>query len=42
MEWVNVYLADAHKRLKENISGDLDWTISDTCEPFFNYALGFV
>jgi hypothetical protein len=32
MEWVNVYLVDAHKRLKDSISGDLDWTISDTCK----------
>ncbi|KAF2128041.1 phosphoglycerate mutase-like protein [Dothidotthia symphoricarpi CBS 119687] len=30
MEWVEIYLADAHKRFRANITGDLDWTLSDT------------
>ncbi|RMZ67306.1 3-phytase A precursor [Pyrenophora seminiperda CCB06] len=30
MEWVGVYLHDAHQRFRSNITGDLDWTISDT------------
>ncbi|KAF2268328.1 3-phytase A precursor [Lojkania enalia] len=29
-KWINIYLVDAHSRIKSNISGDLDWTISDT------------
>ena len=32
MEWVGVYLHDAHQRIRDNISGDLDWTLSDTCK----------
>lgn len=32
MEWVNIYLADAHKRFKADITGDLDWTLNDTCK----------
>jgi hypothetical protein len=32
MEWVGVYLHDAHERIRSNITGDLDWTLSDTCE----------
>lgn len=31
MEWVGVYLHDAHQRFRDNITGDLDWTLSDTC-----------
>lgn len=31
MKWVGVYLRDAHQRFIDNISGDLDWTLSDTC-----------
>jgi hypothetical protein len=32
MEWVGVYLHDAHQRFRSNLTGDLDWTLSDTCE----------
>lgn len=32
MEWVGVYLHDAHERIRSNITGDLDWTLSDTCK----------
>jgi hypothetical protein len=31
MEWIGVYLQDAHTRIRDNITGDLDWTLSDTC-----------
>lgn len=31
MDWVGVYLHDAHQRFRDNISGDLDWTLNDTC-----------
>jgi len=34
MEWVGVYLRDAHQRFTNNISGDLEWTLSDTCNDF--------
>ncbi|KAH7390881.1 3-phytase A precursor [Phaeosphaeria sp. MPI-PUGE-AT-0046c] len=30
MEWVGVYLHDAHERIRSNITGHLDWTLSDT------------
>ncbi|KAF7671096.1 3-phytase a precursor [Alternaria burnsii] len=30
MEWIGVYLHDAHQRFRSNLTGDLDWTISDT------------
>ncbi|KAI1570076.1 His-Phos-2 domain containing protein [Pyrenophora tritici-repentis] len=30
MEWVGVYLHDAHQRFRSNLTGDLDWTINDT------------
>ncbi|EMD59798.1 hypothetical protein COCSADRAFT_175637 [Bipolaris sorokiniana ND90Pr] len=30
MDWVGVYLHDAHQRFRSNITGDLDWTLSDT------------
>ncbi|KAF2786734.1 phosphoglycerate mutase-like protein [Melanomma pulvis-pyrius CBS 109.77] len=29
-EWANVYLADAHGRIRGMLSGDLDWTLEDT------------
>ncbi|OAL54073.1 3-phytase A precursor [Pyrenochaeta sp. DS3sAY3a] len=29
-EWQKVYLKDAHQRFKDNLSGDLIWTLSDT------------
>lgn len=32
MDWVGVYLHDAHQRFRSNITGDLDWTLSDTCK----------
>jgi len=32
MEWVGIYLHDAHERIRGNITGDLDWTLSDTCK----------
>jgi hypothetical protein len=32
MEWVGVYLHDAYERIRGNITGDLDWTLSDTCK----------
>jgi hypothetical protein len=35
MEWVSIYLQDAHKRIRDNITGDLDWTLSDTCMSSF-------
>ncbi|KAH7394471.1 3-phytase A precursor [Pyrenochaeta sp. MPI-SDFR-AT-0127] len=46
MEWVRVYLHDAHQRFRDNISGELDWTISDTynAQALCSYetvALGF-
>ncbi|CAO2657967.1 Nn.00g072270.m01.CDS01 [Neocucurbitaria sp. VM-36] len=46
MEWVGVYLHDAHQRFRDNISGDLDWTLSDTynAQALCSYetvALGF-
>lgn len=31
-EWSAVYLEDAHQRIQGNITGDLDWTLNDTCE----------
>jgi hypothetical protein len=31
-EWIGVYLQDAHERIKGNLTGDLDWTLSDTCK----------
>ncbi|KAF2017591.1 phosphoglycerate mutase-like protein [Aaosphaeria arxii CBS 175.79] len=30
MTWANVYLQDAHKRITENLEGNLDWTVEDT------------
>lgn len=39
MDWVGVYLHDAHQRIKSNITGDLDWTLKDTCR-FFSTNLG--
>jgi len=46
MEWVGVYLRDAHQRFTNNISGDLEWTLSDTynAQALCSYetvALGF-
>lgn len=46
MEWVGVYLHDAHQRFRDNISGELDWTLSDTYNAqalcaYETVALGF-
>ncbi|KAF2853444.1 phosphoglycerate mutase-like protein [Plenodomus tracheiphilus IPT5] len=46
MQWVGVYLRDAHERFTDNISGDLEWTLSDTynAQALCSYetiALGF-
>ncbi|KAF1943547.1 3-phytase A precursor [Clathrospora elynae] len=46
MEWVGVYLHDAHQRFRANTTGDLDWTLSDTynAQALCSYetiALGF-
>ncbi|KAJ4366217.1 hypothetical protein N0V83_007853 [Neocucurbitaria cava] len=46
MDWVGVYLHDAHQRFRDNISGDLDWTLNDTynAQALCSYetvALGF-
>jgi hypothetical protein len=45
-EWIPVYLSDAHSRIKSNITGALDWTLSDTynAQALCSYetvALGF-
>ncbi|KAF1831309.1 3-phytase A precursor [Decorospora gaudefroyi] len=46
MDWVSIYLRDAHERIRNNITGDLDWTLSDTynAQALCSYetvALGF-